>query len=403
MADVLTSGSGDARPPWPRHRRAAVAAAVLATAGLGYVAVQPGGSGPPTRDEPLPTVEVRPPPYPARTGAPARAAVFRLDGVRGPGPAGQRLLVGGLDPAVLDLGAGRLTPLPIRMRADEVAELDRGPGITTAVLRNSAGRWPRGVVLGPDRRPVPLGPLIDLVPLRDGGVLTEDCAGPAGTGPCTLFGRTATGAARWSRTVPRRIDLVRDTPYGLLVRAYQGDQGGVARLEDPSTGGNPRVVGRTYEVLGADDRHVVFLPPGCAGECGLTLADLATGAARALPSSPGNPAAVAFSTDGRRLAVGYAGLLPDDPSASPRREGSVLVVDLAGSGRARTLPGLSTGSASTALPVWTRDGRLLLVVPADGHGTGRVALWTPGAAGLRLLPVTLTGFYGTPGQAVLLT
>jgi Tol biopolymer transport system component len=183
------------------------------------------------------------------------------------------------------------------------------------------------------------------------------------------------------------------------VQAYQGDFGGTARLEDARTGKVRRVIGRTYTVLGADDRQVVFEPAGCGSDCGLTLADLATGSSRFLPEIGDNAAVAAFSADGHRLAIGYAGLLAEDPSGAPRRDGYVAVVDLNRADQWRMVPGLSTGPASTALPVWSPDGRLLLVVPTDGNGSGRVAAWTPGADRVTLLPAGLTGFYGTPGLA----
>jgi Tol biopolymer transport system component len=119
-----------------------------------------------------------------------------------------------------------------------------------------------------------------------------------------------------------------------------------------------------------------------------------------LAENPGNPSVAAFSRDGRRLAIGYAGLLPDDPSTSPQRDGYVAVVDLdSGFDRVRLVPELTTGPASTALPVWSPDGRLLLVVPTDGSGSGRLVSWTPGAPRVTILPIGLAGFYGTPGTA----
>jgi hypothetical protein len=254
--------------------------------------------------------------------------------------------------------------------------------------------------VGPSGRAIQVGQVLDLVPLRDGGVLAEDCDGAGGTGPCTLTAYASSGARRWDRTVARQLDLVRDTPDGLLVRTYQGDVGGVVRLEDARSGGVRRVIGRTYAVLGADDRHVVFLPAGCGSDCELTLTELATGASRFLPENPGNPTVAAFSTDGRRLAIGYAGLLPLDPSATPERDGYVVVLDLPAAQRWRPVPGLTTGDDTTALPVWSPDGRLLLVVPTDGVGSGRVVAWTPDAPRVTILPVGLTGFYGVPGLAV---
>jgi hypothetical protein len=401
VADLLSSGYefGDPRPP--RRRWTRLVAGGMVAAAAAYLAVQTGGSGGDPEASRL-SVELRPAPDPARTGPPAAEARYRLDGEPGAGPAGLRLLVGGRNPGVLDAGSGRLTPLPLPHNRGDVAELNHAGGVTTAVLRNPNRLRPRGVAIGPDGRAVQLGSLLDLVPLRDGTVLGEDCAGGAGTGPCTLTNRTAAGALRWTRTVTRQLDLVRDTPYGLLVRAYQGDVGGVARLEDARSGALHRVIGRTYAVLGADDRQVVFEPSGCGPDCQLTVSDLASGSSRFLSENPGDPSVAAFSADGRRIAIGYAGMLAEDPSASPQRDGYVVVIDTERFDQYDIVPDLTTGAAATALPVWAPDGRLVLVAPTDGAGAGRVATWTPGAARITLLPVVLRGFYGTPGLAAAL-
>ena len=129
------------------------------------------------------------------------------------------------------------------------------------------------------------------------------------------------------------------------------------------------------------------------------MSDLATGSSRFLPENPGDPSVAAFSADGRRIAIGYAGMLPEDPSDSPERDGYVAVIDTARADHYEIVPGLTTGAAATALPVWAPDGRLVLVVPTDFGGSGRVATWTPGAARLTLLPIGLRGFYGMPGLA----
>jgi hypothetical protein len=399
VADVLSSGPGTGGPPRPRRRWTGALAGVLVAAAAAYLAVHSGGGGSGDARASRLDVQVRPPPNPQRSGPLPPQAVFHLDGDPGVGPPGARMLVGGREPGVLDAHTGRLTPLPVAQAYGNVAELDRAGG-TTTVLLHDANRLRSQAALIPGGRPaVRLGPVLDLLPLRDGGALVEDCDGAGGTGPCTLTAYATSGARRWNRTVARQLDLVRDTPYGLLVRAYQGDLGGVVRLEDARSGGVRRVIGRTYAVLGADDRQVVFLPAGCGSDCELTLTDLATGASRSLPENPGNPTVAAFSADGRRLAIGYAGLLAEDPSASPQRDGYVVVLDLAAGDRGRQVPGVTTGPASTALPVWAPGGQLLLAVPTDGAGSGRVVLWAPGARRVTILPVGLSGFYGMPGLA----
>jgi hypothetical protein len=401
VADVLSSGPEPGGPPRARRRWTTPLAAVLVAVTAAYLAGHTGGgagSGRPLAADRSLDRQV-PAPKPDPTGPPPPAARYQLAGVPGVGPARVRMLIGGRDPGVLDAGTGRLAALPVRKGLGEMAELDHAGGTTTVLLHNFSRLRARAVALGRGGRAVELGQVLDAVPMRDGTVLTEDCEGGSGTGPCTLTGYAATGAVRWTRSVARQLDLVRDTPYGLLVQA-QGDAGGVVRLEEPRSGAVYRVIGRTYGVLGADDRQVVFVPAACGSDCALTLADLADGASRFLPENPGNPAVAAFSRDGRRLAIGYVGLLPDDPSTSPRRDGYVAVVDLDPAfGRVRLVPRVTTGPASTALPVWSPDGRLLIAVPTDPAGSGRVVAWTPGAPRVTILPVGLTGFYGMPGLA----
>jgi hypothetical protein len=284
-----------------------------------------------------------------------------------------------------------------------VADLDHAGGTTTVLVHNVSRLRSRAFALWPGGKAVPLGRAVDLLPMRDGGVLAEDCSGPGYVGPCTLTAYGRGGARGWQRTVPQKLDLVRDTPYGLLVGAEKDDAGRLVRLEDARSGAVYRIIGPAYAVLGADDRRVVFTAAACGPGCELTLADLAGGPSRVLPGDPGIPAVAAFSRDGARLAVGYAGLPVENRSGATRRDGRVAVIDLTGAGRWQWAPELTTGTDSTALPVWAPDGRLLLVVPTTGVGSGRVVVWTPGAARLTILPVRLTGFYGMPGLVAGLT
>ncbi|HEY7104160.1 MAG TPA: hypothetical protein VH573_21195 [Mycobacteriales bacterium] len=399
MADVLSSGPEPGGPSHPRRRWTTPLAGALVAAAAVYLAVHAGGgmaedprAAGPTPSAPAPTGATP-------TGPAPTPATYRLHGDPGLGPTGVRILVGGRRPAVLDAGTGRLAPLPIRLGPVDVAELDHAGGTTTVVLHNPYRLRSRAVAVGRSGKAVALGQALDALPLRDGSVLTQDCSDPGGTGPCTLTGYAATGAVLWRRPEPRPLDLVRDTPYGLLVRTYDTPRGGVVQLEDPRSGATYRVIGRAAGILGADDRQVVFAPASCATECDLVLADLDTGSSRFLPENPGSPTVAAFSRDGRRVAIGYAGMLPDDRSADPQRDGHVVVIDQHRSDFWQSVPEVTTGPASTALPVWSPDGRLLLAVPTDGSGSGRVVAWQPGAPRVTVLPVGLTGFYGIPGLA----
>jgi hypothetical protein len=397
VADLLSSGPepgapGRSHPRGPRRWAGLLAAGLVATA----LAVQAGGDARSPR--------VAPPSFPTRPGPAPAPAVYRLDGDPGTGPAGLRMLIGGRQPGVLDTGTGAVAALPVAVAPREVAELDHAGGTTTVLVHNASRLRSRALAFWPGGGAVPLGPAVDLLPMRDGGVLAEDCSGPGYVGPCTLTAYGRTGAPGWRRSVAQKLDLVRDTPYGLLVGAEEADDAGrLVRLEDARSGAVHRVIGPAYAVLGADDRRVVFTAAACGPGCALTLADLAGGPSRVLPGDPGIPAAAAFSPDGGRLAVGYAGLPVENRSGATQRDGRVAVIDLTGPGRWQWVPGLTTGTDSTALPVWAPDGRLLLVVPTTGAGSGRVVLWAPGAARLTILPVRLTGFYGKPGSVAGLT
>lgn len=401
VADVLGSGPEDRPGPGPRRRWTTPLAAVLVAAVAAVLAVRSGGDGtdPGPQARQSLSVVLRPAPIPYRTGPDAPPAAYRLDGDPGRGPAGLKLLVGGRHPGVLDTGTGRLTSLVglLDRPRDQVAFVAR-PGATVALVSNPERLRPR-VRLLTGGRVVDLGSALDALPLRDGTVLTQDCDGGGGTGPCSLAARTAAGGVRWQRTVSRRLDLVRDTPSGLLVRAYQGDLGGVIRLEDPSTGTVRRIVGRTYDVLTATDRQVLFRRSGCDSGCALRLADLDGPGYRDLPQAAGRAGTAAIGPGGR-VAVGYTGLHPGDQSPSLRREGYVLVVDVH-EAKVRELPGLATAAVSTPLPVWAPDGRLVVV--ASNDGAARVVAWRPGERRAAVLPPELDGVYGQPGMLAELT
>jgi hypothetical protein len=395
MADVLSSGPASAeagcRRPRSHRRRTTLLAAVLVAAGAVVLAVEAGG------DPDGPTLP------PARRGPPPPAAVYRLDGDPGTGPAGVRMLIGGRHPGVLDTGTGRIAALPVPALPGDLAELHHAGGTTTVLLHDASRLRSRAFTVRRNGTAVPLGRPIDVLPMRDGGVLAEDCSGPGYIGPCTLTAYGPSGDKGWSRTVPLKLDLIRDTPYGLLVGADEDDEGTLVRLEDPQSGAVYRIMGSAAAVLGADDRQVVFTPGACRSECELVVAALDGRSSRILLADPGIPAVAAFSRDGRWLAVGYSGMSVNDGNASARRDGHVAVIDVARDGRWQPVPELTTGLASTALPVWAPGGRLLLAVPTTALGSGRVVVWTPGARRVTILPVPLTGFYGTAGLAAGLT
>lgn len=395
MADVVSSGFGEGseddgggRPRW------LAGAVVLAlAAGLGILALRQGTDGPP---EPAPAAAPSAPrPAPAGPADLPPEAVYRLDGVPGPGPAGTRLLVGGRRPGVLDAATGRLTPLPAPgLRPGEDAYVRRGRGYTV-VLAGAGTRPLAEAALVPDGggARVPLGAATDALPLRDGTVLTVACP-PGGDPACTVSARTRSGGTAWTRAAAGPLGLLADTPAGLVATSARKGSTEL-RLVEPRSGRTLRSYGTASSVLAVSDRRLAWVPAGCPYACPVLVADLADGRTRRLPAVAGVAATGAFSADSRRLAVGFAGLHAQDPARSQPRDGYAAVIDLDRVGWLHA-PGLSTGPKSAPVPLWSRD-RLLLAV-TDGTGAGRVASWDPGEPRLTVLPVRLAGFAAVPGE-----
>jgi hypothetical protein len=380
-----------------RPRWLGPAAGLLAAAVLAGLAARAGG-GVPDRPPVVAPTFTQPSPMPSPTPLPT-APVFRLDGEPGAGPA-VRLLVAGPPAGVLDTRTGRLAPLPgVRATGPGLIELDRGRGLTTALVSDSTGLSGRGWVLPDGGHPVALGPVADVLPMRDGTVLTETCL-VGSEGGCGLTARTAAGAVRWRRTLLGRLDLLRDTPYGLLSGSSIESGRGQLRLEDPRTGSVRQYLRLSGWVVAADDRRVAYQPARCETECPVLLADLAERTVRQLTVPPGRVAAGAFAPDGERLALGFQGLPAQDPEPSRDRDGYAVVLDLRRGSRL-SVPGLTTGAKAVPVPVWTPDGSRLLLAATDAAGYSRVVCWRPGADHLTVLPVRLRGYVAQAGGLAL--
>lgn len=412
MADVLSSGPdrgpgpgrGGAGPgPDGPHRRVptwlgrtvlivvgvAVAVPALRSGVDGSTDGQPG---------PTPTSTVEPAPPPTRLLHPP--ARYRLDGTPGAGPAGLRVAIGGRSVGVLDTATGRLTSLPgIRVVPDANASLTRtATGLGVSVYSPTRG----GVtVFLPDSGgPAQLGESAYLVPARDGTVLRVQCS-PADAQSCRLASVTPRGVVRWQRELAPGSAVVRDTPSGLLTVLDRRDVNGlrVLQLEDARTGSVRRRFGLFSQVLAATERAVAALPPGCDDTCTLLVRDFDGGPLQRYEIPFGRIYHAEFSPDGTRLALGYGGMLEQDPSVLSDRDGFAVVLDL-DSRDVQRVPGLTTGPKTAPLPAWTPDG--LLVLATGNDGVGRIALWRPGARQVTVLPRRLENYYPHPGSLLVL-
>lgn len=380
MADVL--GVGPDRPRRRRPRWLTAAVGIAAAAVLGTLAV--------TVDRPEPTRRPEPvAPFPEINFPAAPPAVAEIAGADGVAPPAQ-VLVGGRYPGRLDLVSGRFLTLgaELRMGDGDTAVLARGAGFVAATVVHPRDEPAWGFLLTGTGGTVALGEADQVLPSRDGGVLTLSCAGA-----CRLAARGPTGAVRWQRPAPAGTALVADTAYGLLTLVRRGEQVGALSLRDVRTGRELRRLGRTGAVLAVSAELVAFQELDCEPGCPLLVVRLADGAARRIPMPEGQVVAGAFAPDGRRIALGVAGLLQVDPFRVPGRSGYAIVADLA----TRTwvpVPGLRTAAGVAPIPLWLPD-RLLLAAGIDGWC--RFATWRPGDAALTVLPHRLPAT--VPGPA----
>jgi hypothetical protein len=415
VPDLLSSGFTDqdeyagSRPPAYRPRWVSVLLLLALVAGAAVLAVRQGtgrphAAVPAAAPTPRPTrvILARPPTAtpPGATEDLPPDAVYRLDADPGTGPAGTRLVVGGREPGVLDAATGRLTALPAPgLAAGEAVTVRRGRGFTVVLVGVGTRPQPQATLV-PDGggAAVGLGPALDVLPRRDGTVLTLACGFGDNLTGCTLSDRSRTGGTVWSRRGAEPLELIADTPAGVVAGRYY-DDGLELRLLDARTGRTLRTFGRAGAMLGVSDRRLAWSPAGCLSACPVLVAELAGGSIRTLPAVAGRSSTGAFSPDSERLAVGFIGLDAHDPDRALQRDGYAAVLDLRTPGWIRA-PGLTTGPNSAPVPIWTATGDVLLGT-ADAGGKGRISLWRAGAARLTVLPGSLAGFDAVPAELAL--
>ena len=343
-----------------------------------------------------------PPPDPPCSGCPT--VRFRLTAREGYGPDGVRLVTSGSRPAVLDLRTGRAAPLPgLSLTGGQVARAYPVPGGLVAVVATTEGSPVGAYLLRDSGQTVRLGRFDVAVPGQDGGILAYDVAYERPP-PGHLVSFGPDGRMRWQRSIPAPMEIVRDTPYGLLVhQALESNRAGQPlRLVDPRTGAVRWNLGSALAVLASTDQQVAWLPDSCdqEGSCPVVVTDLRTQhTEQYAPPLGRTPSTAAFSPHGQ-FAVGVGGLhdfVPSGPGSV--RDGFVALLDPA-SGRFRRLPGLSTQAKHTPALGWSPDGEWLLmaVQPDDRHDL--LVLWHRGQRGLTVLPTVLPAWTLSSGQGL---
>jgi hypothetical protein len=143
-------------------------------------------------------------------------------------------------------------------------------------------------------------------------------------------------------------------------------------------------------VVAATSTQAAWTSYRCVAHCALTVLDLPTGHRRTIPLPPDfYPGHAVFSPDGRRLAIAYYGLHPQQ--AGGPAPGFVEVRDVADAGTVR-IPGVATAVKQSAEMAWTPDGTgLALSVGFPDTDTRRVGLWPISGGPVRVLPGSFAG------------
>lgn len=380
-----------------------VVAGLVLAAAIGLIARQLISDRPPSRGDATPPssrAAAVPPAAPVGLSCTGCPAVLRAR--VGHDPAGGRLVFGGSALRVLDLRTGRL-------RIDRRVRLPRGEQITDvrvlgaslAIFVQPTGLATGGRVyaLGSSGPPLLLGPANFM--LSGVGDTIWMATEAASSGPVTLAEVDATGHQLTRITLPGRDTVAAVTGAGLLVTVDTGNGGkgyGGARpqrliLVDPA--GSSRLLSSTVDtVLAATDHLVAWSTPDGT----VVLDDIDSGRQRHYRVGDAAPAGYgSFSTDGRRLALGYWGV--PQINIGPRSYGYLQVLDLA-TGTTAPVGGVRIPPKVDAALGWTEPD--MLVIGFNSGQAMRTAFWNAGTRHTTALSTAVSHAYIQATQAALL-
>lgn len=389
--DIVSFG-GD-RGPRGRRRLAVAAACVTVALAAALIWYMPrphhhgGGQATPAALSPTQTAQEGA--GPSLSTWPASPAL--MTGQPLPHQAGLRLLLGGQQPAWLQVPSGRTEPI-------------RGlPQTASYQFIRIAGGWavqpfpPAAAGCGNCAPgPLPVYYIADgSTAVRRAG--TADVAGPAaapgalwlvsyrpgadmGTAAGTAQEVSVTGAALGPRLrLPAGYVINQGTRAGLLLaHEHPGPGPGRYELWNPGTG---RVTRSLVNVLAASPTQIAW-QPACTDSCQVRVLQLPGGRARGIALPPRSTAEQgAFSPDGRLLAL----LAGSGVTADGRIATNQLMVATIASGRAAAVPGTTVGGAIAVHFGWQPGSRQLIAdvtVSTQGQPRWQIGVWQPGAARL---------------------
>ncbi|MDX6255745.1 MAG: hypothetical protein QOJ11_2079 [Frankiales bacterium] len=412
MVDQLMSGPPEEQRRWPTPLIVILMVVVLVVA---LVHQMTAGGRPTARPTASPTVSRTPPtlppdPLPSApvevigTGAGEPSLHPRLTGVPYTASARVPLVLGG--PQLVALGGARVPAGPVPVRDGEsigrVLAVPSGFVVSVNPAQFVDGQPSSKVYFVPRTGAARLLVATDWVfAAADGRSIFAERFGQSAGGTNEVLQVSLSGKVLARHRVPSGWSLQADSVAGLLVVDMKSDgRHSTVKTVDRKTFAVLRQLGKNGWIVGSTATRAAWTDAQCDSGCHLVITDLRSGRRSTLPTEDGfGISVVAFSPDGKRVAIAYYGRHVQQAGGSAA--GFVDVVDLASHVRHR-VPGVATDVKQAADLAWTPDGRwLAIAVGITAQGVRLVGLWPAAGGAVRVLPTRVPGAY-TNGSLVAL-
>jgi hypothetical protein len=337
-------------------------------------------------------------------GAPASNVHPRLTGVPYTASARVPLVLGG--PRLVALGGARLPAGRVPVRDGEsigrVLAVPSGLVVSVNPAQFVDGEPASKVYFVPRTGAARLLVATDWVfAAADGRSIFAERFGQSAGGTNEVLQVSLSGKVLARHRVPSGWSLQADSVAGLLVVDMKSDgRHSTVKTVDRKTFAVLRHLGKTGWIVGSTATRAAWTNAQCDSGCDLVITDLSSGRRRTLPTEDRfGVSVVAFSPDGKRVAIAYSGR--HSQQAGGEAAGFVDVVDLATGARHR-VPGVATDIKQAADLAWTPDGRwLAIAVGITDQSVRLVGLWPANGGAVRVFPTRVPGAY-TNGSLIAL-